>query len=331
MSRHCVKRTYGAIVLACVVVAGCFATAPGSPAPDPTVAVPSEDAAAEAEIKDALRFRTEFGLRADDAFVRQLRNDPAAVIGYGIPMLPAELEDLQARADTADAITNVVDTYAATVPDAFGGQYIESTTGTVYALFLGDLAVHRAALSKLLRPSSPLELMPARYSERALNALMAAFLPNQAWLKEIGAPIAGASLETSQNRVWLMVSGDPPGGFEQIYERFRVATDMLRITVEDRSLAKLPRGALRGQLIDDLGLPVHGLFDVRALGDLGGYEPDAGTGISTNIEGTFFIERLAEMGWTIEIIDFSTGKIVGSAHAEVVGGETAHITITVDP
>jgi hypothetical protein len=37
------------------------------------------------------------------------------------------------------------------------------------------------------------------------------------------------------------------------------------------------------------------------------------------------------MGWTIEIIDFSTGTVIGSAHAAVVGGKTANITVRVDP
>jgi hypothetical protein len=159
---------------------------------------------------------------------------------------------------------------------------------------------------------------------------MEGLAPNGAWFEQIGAPVAGASLETSENRVWLMVSGNPPRGFDQIYERFGVPKDMLRITVEDRSLEMLPRGALRGQIVNALGLSVGGAFDVRAIGDRGSYEPDGGVGISTETDGSFFIERLAEMGWTIEIID-STGRVIGSAHAEVVGGETAHITVRVDP
>jgi hypothetical protein len=271
-----------------------------------------------------------FGLRADEGYVRELAIDPTAVNGFGIPMLAGELAGLQARVSTADGITDVVDTYAATVPDAFGGQYIDPATGTVYALFIDDLAVHRAALSKILRPFAPLVVAPARYSEQALNALMAALTPNQPWLKEIGAPLAGASLETSANRVWLMVSDHPSGGFAQIYDRLGVAQDMLRITVEDPSLAKLPRGALRGQLVNGLGLEISGEFDVRAIGDLGNYEPDGGVGISTNMNGSFFIERLAEMGWTIEIVEFSTGRVIGSAHVTVVGGRTATITIRVD-
>jgi hypothetical protein len=287
--------------------------------------------AVEAAVREAIRFRTEFGLRADDAYVRHLANDPTAVVGFGIPMLPGELAELRARISTADGITEAVDAYAATVPDVFGGQYIDSTTGTVYALFTDDLAVHRAALGKVLHPSAPLELLPARYSERALKAVMELLAPNRAWFEGIGAPIAGASLETTANRVWLMVSGDPPRGFDQIYERLGVPQDMVRITVEDRSLEKLPRGALRGQIVNALGLKVRGVFDVRVIGDRGSYEPDGGVGISTESDGSFFIERLAEMGWTIEIIDFSTGRVIGSAHAVVVGGETANITVRVDP
>jgi hypothetical protein len=158
--RSVTRRTRTFIVV-CIVLAGCSVAAPSPPGLQPTALSP----ALEAAVRDAIRLRTEFGLRADEAYVRQLANDPTAVVSFGIPMLPGELAELQARIKTADGITDAVDAYAATVPDVFGGQYIDSTTGTVYALFTDDLAVHRAALAKLLHPSAPVVLLQARYSD----------------------------------------------------------------------------------------------------------------------------------------------------------------------
>jgi hypothetical protein len=103
-----------------------------------------------------------------------------------------------------------------------------------------------------------------------------------------------------------------------------------RAVVDPDALYLLPRGSLKGQLVDDAGkrFAPGDNWDVHAIGDVGGYEPDGGVGIATNPDGSFFIDRLAEMGWRIEIVDRS-GDIVGTAHVDVEGGLQASVEVEV--
>jgi hypothetical protein len=98
------------------------------------------------------------------------------------------------------------------------------------------------------------------------------------------------------------------------------------------ALYLLPRGSLKGQLVDAAGQRFEpgDNWDVRAIGDIGQYEPDGGVGIATNPDGSFYIERLAEMGWPIEIVSRS-GEVVGTAHVEVQGGLQAFVEVAVAP
>jgi hypothetical protein len=78
------------------------------------------------------------------------------------------------------------------------------------------------------------------------------------------------------------------------------------------------------------GLPLTGRnLDIEAIGDVGAYEPDGGVGLATETDGTFSIERLAEMGWGIIIRDPATGSELGRIHIRVRGGETTTVQIQV--
>lgn len=106
-------------------------------------------------------------------------------------------------------------------------------------------------------------------------------------------------------------------------------------TVADQSLgpvppAFLPRGSLRGQLVDASGeaFAPGDNWNIFATGDIDRYEPDGATGMSTNPDGSFLIDGMAEMGWAIEVMD-RTGAIVGSAHVDINGGETSYVEIEV--
>ena len=68
-------------------------------------------------------------------------------------------------------------------------------------------------------------------------------------------------------------------------------------------------------------------LDISAVGDIGNYEPDGGVGIGTELDGTFVIERLAEMGWTLTVRDPKTGATLGDVHVVVSGGHTTEARI----
>lgn len=315
-----------------------FVIAAAACGPPAASSVPSAVAFAtpSAEISEAIRFRTEFGLRADRAYVENVANDPAAdSTAFGIPLLPAELAELQSRVAEARAVAEVVREYGATLPDAFGGEFIDSQTGTVVALFVDDLGAHRAALRTRLHPDARLDVRPVEHTKAALDALMEQIVLEQAWLEQVGAPLREADLEERLNRVSLLVGGIPDGGIFEIHAHFQVPPTMLFVVVSPSTLDALPRGSVEGQLVDVAGndLAIRDL-EVRAIGDISSYEPDGGIGINTRADGSFEIPRLAEMGWTIEIIRVQPGlpeEVIGSAHFEVVGGRATHIEIPVEP
>ena len=96
------------------------------------------------------------------------------------------------------------------------------------------------------------------------------------------------------------------------------------------ALHLLPRGSLKGQLVDAKGkrFAPGDNWDVVAIGDIEQYEPDGGVGIATNPDGSFFIPALAEMGWSIQIVSRS-GDVVGSGHVAVQGGLQAFVEIEI--
>jgi hypothetical protein len=83
---------------------GTTLTSCSSPLGDSAVASPTGPQSTESvaasislPVKDAIRFRTEFGLRGDLAYVAQVARDPAATSDFGVPLLPAEVADLLRR------------------------------------------------------------------------------------------------------------------------------------------------------------------------------------------------------------------------------------------
>ena len=90
------------------------------------------------------------------------------------------------------------------------------------------------------------------------------------------------------------------------------------------ALHLLPRGSLKGQLVDAKGKR----FAPGDNWDVEQYEPDGGVGIATNPDGSFFIPALAEMGWSIQIVSRS-GDVVGSGHVAVQGGLQAFVEIEI--
>lgn len=321
-----------------IVVAACSTAPTTATAPPLTIDAASSlatpDGALESEIAGAIRFRSEFGLRSDEAFVRAVFANPAATRAvYNVPMLPAELEELQARVTRAGEIAEVVRTYGQSVPETFGGLYIDPETSTVYGLFVGPLIVPSAAIWRKLQPFAPLELRSVRYSQRQLDALMEAVATGDAWFESIGAPFRGASRETEGNRVLLILGGEPAGGINAVAGHFGVDAAMLRISVDTDQRPFLPRGSLKGQLVDSKGkpwAPGENLI-VSIIGDIGAYEPDDSMGIATTYEGSFEAVKLAQMGWTIKVYRHQTGQVVGTAHVQVVGGQTTYVDVEVGP
>ena len=236
----------GRLVTYLLIVTVATACSPALPPPTLPIGTAPAPTGLNAAIMEAIRFRTEFGLRADEAFVQSVATDPTAVsVPFGVPLLPEESAELQGRAKTAEELTTIVRRYGLTVPGSYGGQFVEPSTGEVVALFVGDLAKPSQALHSLASPSAPLRLVSVRYPLRFLESVMASLDLQQPWLKSRGMQLRGAGVEIANNQVWVMVANLIPGGLEELAQHLGVPTDLLRLTVEPDPLAALPRGRTR--------------------------------------------------------------------------------------
>ena len=317
-----------ALVLLSALLGGCGVSA--TPSPTPSFA-PTPLAIPAAALAEAVRFRIEFGLQSDDAFVREVFANPQAnSVDFGVPLLPTEVAELHRRAAEAADVAAVVRAYGQANPETFAGDYIDPKTGTVYGLFVGDISTPRVAIEAQLSPAARFVAVPAKHTLRQLDALLAAASSDGNWFASVAAPLRAGSVKVEENVVWLFLGGIPTGGLDVLYVHFGADASILNVTVEPDTLAALPRGSVNGIVVDQGGGPVVGRnLEVIAIGDISGAEPDGGVGIGTNADGTFVIPKLAAMGWEITIRDPVTGVVLGEGHAVVTGGHTTNVQIKV--
>lgn len=64
---------------------------------------------ADADVLRAVAFREEFGLRADRAYVESVSQDPKAQLDFGVPLLPAEVSELEARSVAASIVVPMLE------------------------------------------------------------------------------------------------------------------------------------------------------------------------------------------------------------------------------
>jgi hypothetical protein len=141
-------RLTGAGLLGSVLVATLMALAPS--------VVSSEGAASiEADLADAVRFRTTFGLAADAELVRAARLDPLHYSSepYGVPLTQSEIADLLVRAQVQRALEAVEIPQSAV--DSFAGTYIDQHMGGLPVfMFTADIPGIEQAIAEQLPPGT---------------------------------------------------------------------------------------------------------------------------------------------------------------------------------
>jgi hypothetical protein len=284
------------------------------------------------EIAEASRFRNDYGLRADEAWIVAVRAHPlASSREFGVPLLPHEIAELEQRARNAEAVAPVVREYGREHADAFGGLYIDQQqSGGVVGLFTADLAAHEAAIRAQLHPAGRFATRQVRFTEVALEALNERVLADLDWFDAAGMSFRYMEIDIPDNSVSLGIWSEDPTAADRVRARFQ-AGDMMEIWWDQDALVLLPRGALRGRVIDQDGNPVADL-EIEAIGDIGDAEPDWGVGYGTNEDGRFEIPRLAAMGWEIRAVDAQPGegrRVVGSTHVVMTGNTATEIVIRV--
>jgi hypothetical protein len=286
-------------------------------------------------ILEATAFREQFGLRADRQWVEAVFANPlASGSEFGVPLLPAEIEELNRRALEEAAVISVVRRYAAGNGDSWAGLYVDQAGGgVVVALFTADTDKHLDALRRTVHPNARIVVREAQFTEAELEEIHERLSRNVEWFRRVDVTLLGISMDVPGNRVAVLVADADPHAVDALLRKQFATDDRVEVTDGGESLELLPRGSLEGRVIDANGNPLVGL-DIQAIGDVGAAEPDGGVGYSTRPDGTFQIPSLAAMGWEVRAVDLmrgETGLVIGSARVVVRPRETAFVQIVAAP
>ena len=286
---------------------------------------------------DAVRFRQAHGLTADPSHVRRVADDPAAVLDYGVPLLPLEAQEIEARPARARAVTSVVRAYAALHLEEFGGLYIDHARfGVVTVLWTANAETHAANLAEGLAGVGPVLVRQVRTTEADLEALSARIAADQEWLAEIPAVLQAVEVDVVENRVRMFVSSPSSLAADLIWNHYEVYRDVLLIESDGTGAALAPIATIRGRVVTAEGTePGNNSFMVVAHGP--GPGPCAGDvdemGHGVNPDGTFEIQCSAGP-WTIAIQDAPiagpNGVDLGHRDVLVPPGGAIDIVITLD-
>ncbi len=302
--------------------------APSSPAPSPSV----NPWLSGARITEAIRFREDFGLRSDLAWVRSVARMPDAMFEFGIPMTPDELATLQRRNASADAIIETVKSYGAEHPDAWAGAYIDSDRNVV-AMFTQDLDVHEAALRSRLGPAAPLIVRGVDWTDVQLQAVFRRIQDDglkRGWFLAHGIYPLGLGVDTIANQVEVEVSSartDLDAVLEARYDAF----GMLEITSDGTGARLMPTGTLAGRVVDATGAPVA-LAGIELTSDVTGAGTVSDVGMITDSKGRFEIPDVTAVTYDVIVYTFDssdTKHVLGHAPATVLPGRTTNVTITI--
>jgi hypothetical protein len=222
-----------------------------APTPIPEASLPP---LLDAETREAVHLRTEYGLRHDLTWIRQVAADPTAVLDFGVPMLPAETASLFARNDLPDAVRWVLDDYGHT--DEFGGLYIDNAQGgVVVLLWTTDPTVHEAAIRPKLPPCHPVEFRQVRWSEHELRGWQDRISADMDWMTDIPAMLTGVGADISDNVVNIEVSSANLDAADLIVAHYAAPDGMIRVISDGTGAHLLPSGTVVGRVLQADGRP----------------------------------------------------------------------------
>jgi hypothetical protein len=319
-------------LIAIVVVAvGAIACTPSGSTPAPTLAAVATPSPAELE---AIRFRTSVGLRADLDYIRAVAADPSASsTKYSVPLLPAEIVELDSRVANADAIRDAIKEYADLHPSEFGGLYLDQQNGgAVTTLWTGHLADHVAAVMRRIKPGARVAFRLVTYPLRDLQSLQDRISGDWDWMRAFTIAPAGLWVDVIANRVEVDVSSANPDAAALILAHYAVPAGMLSVESDGTGAALIPRGEVHGRVLDSLAKPPGDATAQRlnlawasdGPGTCGG--GDIGYGVSG--DGSFGLPCQAG-GHTIDvqILVGDTWTTIASGHVVAIAGTTVTIEI----
>jgi hypothetical protein len=334
------------VILAAILLGACASPPPGSPAaasaPLTPAATPTPEPVAgpsDEEIREAMRERQDFGLRADEAWVRAVAANPNASSDMlGIPLLPAEEVEFQSRQERLRGVAGLAQRYAGDHPKDFAGLFIDQEHRLVVILFTADVEAHQAALAKLIPGDDDLLAVRLATSSRAdLEALMDRIAKDDDWFRTIDAKLMGAGLDEIHNLVDVEISSANAAAPGLIADHFGAGPALLKVTSDGTGIELQPKGKVRGRVVNADGSPALGDGSLTVnwasdhpgagSGDCGG--GDIGYGVGEH--GRFELP-CAPGRWTISITSDDDGNVteLGRAHVVVPPGLAVDLVIHLD-
>jgi hypothetical protein len=329
--------------LGTLVLLGALAAACGGPVPSPTatsltpIAAPTPSPTLPPEIAAAIEVRALYGLKNDEGYVRSVAANPTATTDVlGIPLLPAEVAELRARAKDRARVNSTVEAYGKQHEDTWAGLYLdEAGGGSLVARFTSDLARHEAALRRLVGPFGRLRVELAPRSLAELQAHVDAIEADRGWFSTIDAFLRYASFEAGGEVVVVHVSSADPEVATRITDHFD-GEGWLVVESDGVGLWEGGWGDLRILLVDERANRVipdeeREQFTCSVVPD----KPAAwggGPGIVGPDGVCRFDGRLGATGYdiTIEHVAGSGDEVVvGHGRAEVRANDVTEVTIPV--
>jgi hypothetical protein len=300
---------------------------------EPSPAGQDPGATLEPDIARAIESRKLFGLRSDEAWVRQVAADPTArTFLLDFPMTPEEEREFEARNSSFEEVALAVQAYGEDHPDTFGGVWIDQQRHTVVTAWTRDAEFHRLAILAELRSFGPLEARTVAYSERQLMALQERI--DIAWLRTLPAAFMYSSADIMENRVALGISSAVPDAEAQILAHMGVGPDMLHVESDGTGILLKERGTIHIAVVGPDGRGTGGFdWNVAWTPDRpGGGDCGEMVGIAIPEDGRFDL-ACAPGGWTIAIQQGGgdTGWTnIGAGHVVVPEGGDVDLEISVD-
>jgi hypothetical protein len=177
--------------------------------------------------------------------------DKTASTEFGVPLLAAEVADLERRETNAERVAPIVKTYAAEHPQAFGGLWIDQEHGgVVTVVFTKDIEVHTRALVARLAGVGVVAIRSAPYNEAELHHLQERIVADDAWFKSIPAQLRGVGVDPTKNAVQIIISTANPGIADLIIARFGIPADAIEVSSDGTGAALEPWGTIKGKVVD---------------------------------------------------------------------------------
>ena len=284
-----------------------------------------------------MRQRQLFGLRSDLAWVQQVAADPRAQMeALDFPMLPEEEAEFGSRQRAYEAAVEVIQRYAASHVDQFGGVYTDQPNHVVVTLWTDDPEGHLADLNKLGAVAKPIVARQVRWSERELRAVQDQV--DWDWFSEVDARGEGVGADIVRNVVEIDISSANPDAPRLIVEHYvgalGIPPEMLVVTSDGTGAALLPFGTVRGVVtLADGSAPGYNnlMVDGRGAGPGSCGGGDMGYGVGE--DGRFRIP--CQVGKYTMVIEAPLPRdggwvVVGRADVTVRADRTVKVRIRLD-